>query len=100
MQTGADMPPSDAPAAQTSAQTAVEPDADPKTGFYDSLSRDFDRAAEDPAAAPRDEPRDEAPEGGQRYREPSPREPDRQERGPTSDPDAAPPHDRSPDPNP
>jgi penicillin-binding protein 1A len=82
--TGADVPPSDAPPADTPA----EPAADPRANFYDSLSKDFDKAAEDPSGPP---PRDEAPDA----------ERPRDSRSPPNFDDAPPPpREKSPDPNP
>ena len=58
----------------------AEPDADPRKDFYSGLAKDFDRAADDPAAPA---PREAAPEPD------SPPEPD-----------APPRTDKAPEPNP
>jgi len=75
-----DEPPSDA----RPSDEMAEPDPDAKTDFYDNLSKDFDRAAENPAAPPQDT----APDPDR------PRDPDA-----ASPPDAAA-RDKTPDPNP
>ena len=91
-QTGADVAGADvaAPGAADS-DAPDEPPTDARTGFYDSLSKDFDRAAGDPAAPPNAErPRDPdaAPEPDDAPRPDDRERPDERAR------------DKQPDPNP
>ncbi|HEX4179443.1 MAG TPA: PBP1A family penicillin-binding protein [Caulobacteraceae bacterium] len=68
-------PPPDAATASDNPPEPEQPEPDRRAGFYDSLSHDFDRAAQDPAAPPRAD-------------------------SPPDDPDAPPRRDPAPDPNP